>query len=310
MNIIEHEGAEAVTTDGVHWDIYVRDAELVKDLANGKRVQTSEIRYGSWSQKNGLKRGTIYPSKDFRILELCGTRLYEYLLGHHNDVPFPLRDTTELWLLDTEGNPLGLLNSVVERDSIEPDCFIDWRAGQACHRAFETTAFDREDAPDSDHSPGKYLTQYINGRAGEHPVAQWFTRTPDGSGLGMQGVNLPAGLQNRTLPRVAFPRYFLKEDGCSPAHRQLIQDFLAWLAPCQLLLQDLDHSERQRFEQLAMSRALEVNKHFHLYPQILDDGAIMALRVEAALRLGEAQNDNEDETMATYYIELNVTRTN
>ena len=310
MNIIEHEGAEAVTTDGVHWDIYVRDAELVKDLANGKRVQTSEIRYGSWSQKDGLKRGALYPSKDFRILELRGARLYEYLLGHHNDTPFPLRDTTELWLLDTEANPLALLNSVVERDSIELDCFIDWRAGQACHRSLETTAFDLEDAPVTDHSPGNYLTQFINGRAGEHPAAQWFTRTPDGSGIGLQGINLPTGLQNRTLSRSSFPSHFLKEEGCSLAHRQLIQDFLAWLAPCQLLLQDLDRSERQRFEQLAMSRALEVNKHFRLYPQILDDDAIRAVRVEAALRRDEVQNTNEDETMATYYIELNVTRTN
>ena len=34
MNIIAYQGAEAVTTDGVHWDIYVRDTELVQDLAN------------------------------------------------------------------------------------------------------------------------------------------------------------------------------------------------------------------------------------------------------------------------------------
>ena len=44
MNIIEHQRIEAITTDGIHWDIYVREADLVKDTANGKRVQTSEIR--------------------------------------------------------------------------------------------------------------------------------------------------------------------------------------------------------------------------------------------------------------------------
>lgn len=61
MNIIEHEGAEAVTTDGLHWDIYVRDTTLVEDLADSHKVQTSDIRYGSWSQKQGLKRGRFIP---------------------------------------------------------------------------------------------------------------------------------------------------------------------------------------------------------------------------------------------------------
>lgn len=31
MKIIEHQGAEAVTTDGVQWDIYVRDTTLNED---------------------------------------------------------------------------------------------------------------------------------------------------------------------------------------------------------------------------------------------------------------------------------------
>lgn len=65
MNVIEFEAAEAVTLDGVQWDIYVRNAELVKDLAQAERVQTSDIRYGSWSAAQGLKRGPIQPSDDF-----------------------------------------------------------------------------------------------------------------------------------------------------------------------------------------------------------------------------------------------------
>ena len=48
MNFITYESAEAVTTDGVHWDIYVIDGELLEGL-EGKNILTSEIRYGSWS---------------------------------------------------------------------------------------------------------------------------------------------------------------------------------------------------------------------------------------------------------------------
>ena len=69
MNIIEFEGAEAVTTDGMRWDIYVRDTGLVEEFADSHRIQTSDIRYGSWSAKDGLKRGAIYPSDDFKVLE-------------------------------------------------------------------------------------------------------------------------------------------------------------------------------------------------------------------------------------------------
>jgi hypothetical protein len=72
MNVIEYEAAEAVTVDGIHWDIYVRNAELVKDLDKSSRVQTSDIRYGSWSVAQGLKRGPIQPSEDFLRMEMQG----------------------------------------------------------------------------------------------------------------------------------------------------------------------------------------------------------------------------------------------
>lgn len=32
--IIKHQGAEAITTDGMHRDIYVRNTELVEELPN------------------------------------------------------------------------------------------------------------------------------------------------------------------------------------------------------------------------------------------------------------------------------------
>ncbi|HHH43413.1 MAG TPA: hypothetical protein ENK49_04675 [Gammaproteobacteria bacterium] len=311
MNIITHAGAEAVTTDGLHWDIYVRDPELVSDIADHIPVQTSEIRYGSWSQQAGLKRGAIYPSEDFRILEQYGAQVYAYLLQHHTDVPFPLRDTTELWLLDQQGRPLGLLNSTTENSLLELDCFIDWRAGQDCHRNFRSSSAETlTGLTGTDCQAGQYLTQLVNERAGPQPAAQWFRRCPDGSGIGLQGIHLQDELENRTLPAGDFPRYFLREDGWSASQQQLVRDFLAWLAPCQLLLQDLDRPARQRFEQLAATRALEVDRHFRLYPQVLDRDTIQAARVEAALRRDETQTEREDETMATYYIELNVTRTN
>ena len=45
----EYQGAEAITTDGIHWDICMRDTGVVEDIANSLKVQTSDIRYSSWS---------------------------------------------------------------------------------------------------------------------------------------------------------------------------------------------------------------------------------------------------------------------
>lgn len=44
MNIIEYQGAEAVTVDGVHWDIYVRDLALVADIQNPSRLTLERSR--------------------------------------------------------------------------------------------------------------------------------------------------------------------------------------------------------------------------------------------------------------------------
>jgi hypothetical protein len=311
MNIIAYQGAEAVTTDGVRWDIYVRDTELVEDLANSNKVQTSDIRYGSWSLQQGLKRGALYPSDDFKMLEHRGAIVYEHLLKQHRQVPFPLRDTFELWLLDSHGQPLGLLHSVVKEEDIELDCHIDWRAGQECRSQFRSQAMlalmQETEAHDS---AGDYLTRHINARAGTVPRAQWFRRTADRRGEGLQGINLPPPLQGRDLPAEAFPRYFLREDDSSAPHRQLIQDFIAWQAPWLLLLQQLSHSTRSRLEQLACARALTLDRHYALYPEIVDEAALNVARVEAALRRSQPAAQQQDDTLPTYYIEMNITRTN
>jgi hypothetical protein len=111
MNIIEYKGAEAVTIDGINWDIYVRDMSLTEDLDQNQDMLISEIRFGRWSAEKGLTRGSLYPSEDFNELERQGRKVYEYLLECAHEVPFALTDRYELWLLDESSEPLALLNS-------------------------------------------------------------------------------------------------------------------------------------------------------------------------------------------------------
>ncbi|TNF95946.1 MAG: hypothetical protein EP297_11185, partial [Gammaproteobacteria bacterium] len=113
MNCIRYQSAEAITTDGLNWDIYVSNDALLEDLEIIGHAQTNDVRYGSWSVEKGLRRGPIIPSEDFHQLELMGHVVYEYLLSVHGELPFPFKDNYELWLLDSCQQPLALLNSAI-----------------------------------------------------------------------------------------------------------------------------------------------------------------------------------------------------
>ena len=305
-NIVRYQSAEAVTMDGVHWDIYVANDALKQGLDATHNIQISDIRYGSWSREQGLKRGPIFPSDEFRRLEHMGAIAYEHLLDVADSAPFELRDRYEYWLLDENGQPLALLNSAVFEDDIDPDQLIDWRAGHVCHRLFRSECFDRHalmSQASASLSAGEYLTRYINELAGERPSAQWFYRNEDGQGEAMQGVNVDDARQRCTLAADRFPAYFVS--AADEAHAALVADFNDWQAPWLLLLGKLDASERRRLEQLARKRALEVDKQHRLYPAVADESAIRAARVEAMMRRSQPVPVSEEETLSTFYIELN-----
>lgn len=307
MNSITYESAEAVTTDGVHWDIYVIDGELLDGL-EGKNILTSEIRYGSWSLEQGLKRGPIYPSDDFTRLEDLGAIVYEHLLSVHDRVPFPFWDRYELWLLDQARQPLALINSVVHEFEIDTDLPIDWRAGLACRRSFTTDMLEQI-CRDTGTNPGDYLTSYINLCAGERPAAQWFRRNIDGSGLGLAGINLKTNLTGRRVPAEYFPAFFLQTESHDIEHSQLIEEFLTWQAPWILLLNNLDRETRQHYEQLARRHALVVADQYRLYPQVVEESQINAARIEARLRGNEAMNE-DDNSPSSFSLDWADSRTN
>lgn len=302
-NTIRYESAEAVTLDGVHWDIYVSNEKLLDDLHQSHRVQVSDIRYGSWSLESGLKRGPIFPSEDFRVMEEMGATVYEHLTHVYQKVPFPFQDCFELWLLDEEGRPLALLESVVSEHELDLDRSIAWRAGFAACERFASPMMQNLGV--ASLAAGEYLMRYINARAGTHPAAQWFWRLPNGSGIGMPGIYLPAAWESRTLDLAAFPALLLSLLEHDEAHRQLILDFHAWQAPWLLLLSHLDRDTRSMLERQARRQAAEVLKHYRLYPPAADESQIKAALVEAILRRSQGGSmQDQDDAMSTYYIEL------
>ncbi len=309
VQVIRYASAEAVTTDGVHWDIYVSNDALLRDLPEGCRVQTSDIRYGSWSAAKGLKRGPINLYDDFLVMEEMGARVYEHLTRVHDQVPFPFADRFELWLLDQAGRPLALLASACSEREVALDQSTPlWQAGYAARERFNSPALDALCSQDGSRlTAADYLTAYVNRCAGARPVVQWFRREADGTGCGLGSSDPELAAEGRTLATTDFPVFILSESGHDGAHQRLIRDYHAWLAPWLLLLQGLAADTRGELERQARLQALEVAKQYRLYPAVVDQGEINAALVEAVLlsRGGHDRQAGEDAGMSTFYIELN-----
>ncbi|MEQ1592608.1 MAG: hypothetical protein ABL892_09495 [Thiobacillaceae bacterium] len=298
VHTIRYQSAEAVTTDGVEWDIYVANDALLEGLGRaGRRAQISDIRYGHWSAESGLKRGALYPSEDFRRLEDMGAVVYEHLLKVHRDVPFSFRDHFELWLLDANNLPLALLHSVLTETDTETQPPLDWRAGIAAQAQFRSTAIEN-----LHESAGAYLTRHIN--ALMHHV-QWFVRTDDGAGLGLRVVQGDAQLKGRVLDAELFPLLYLSTTKMDAAHAQLVQDYHAWQSPWMLLLPHLDGALRCTMESHARLYAEAIEKHYRLYPAIIDRNMLQAARVEAAFIRSQPVKQSSEEVLSLDYFELN-----
>ena len=300
VHTIRFASAEAVTTDGIEWDIYVANDTLLDGLGRaGKRALISDIRYGHWSAEKGLKRGPLYPSDDFRRLEEMGAVVYEHLLRVHRDVPFRFRDPFELWLLDRNDQPLALLHSVRADSETDTRPPLDWRAGMAAQEQFRSAAIAGLNEP-----AGVYLTRYVNSLASG--VAQWFRRSDDGDGLGLHTLKGSDELRGRVLDAEAFPPLFIATAGMDAAHARLVRDYHAWQAPWLLLLPHLDPATRSALEACACQQAELIEKHCRLYPEVIDRPTLQAARVEAALLRSQPRPQKPDEVMPMFYIELSV----
>jgi len=301
VHTIRYQSAEAVTTDGIEWDIYVANDALLEGLGRaGKRAQISDIRYGHWSAETGLKRGPLFPSDDFKRLEEMGAVVYEHLLKVHRDVPFAFRDQFELWLLDRNDQPLALLHSVRTHSETDTKPPLDWRAGMAAQERFHSAAI-----ADLAESAGAYLTRQVNSLASG--VVQWFCRTDDGAGLGLHTLKGGEHLRGRVLEADAFPALFIATAGMDAAHTRLVHDYHAWQAPWMLLLPLLDRATRSALEACACQQAESIEKHCRLYPAVIDRAALQAARVEAALVRSQPRPQTPDDVMPMFYIELSST---
>ena len=305
INCIHYKSAEAVTADGVHWDIYVSNEALLDAGAAPVKAQISDIRYGKWSASGGLKRGPIFPSAAFRAMEELGATVYEYLLEVCDDIPFDFADHFELWLLDADSRPLALLDSALREDDIDREQAIMWKPGMECRRTFTSPVSDELTIPATAGAVADYLATYVNSRTASRSAAQLFERADDGSGAGLGGINLDGSLADRKLHAADFPVNLLEIQRHDAAHRQLLGDFISWQAPWLLLLHTLAPDTRRQYEETARVQAVRMAGQYRLYPEIINQTVIDAALVEARLRETMPEQQQDEVVLSPFYVELN-----
>lgn len=303
MQVVRFGPAEAVSMDGVRWEIYVANDTLLEGLQGDAHAQVSDIRYGSWSREAGLRRGPLYPSEDFRRMEMMGAVVYHFLHQDRARPPFPLRDRFELWLHDAAGRPLALLDSAVDESSLTAKSSPRWQAGMAAHDAFIS---DSQAAGDEPRNPADRLSAYIDKLAGPDRRARWYRRDDRGDGHALDWLNDATGPGPDLVAATDFPVLLVRQDGHDALHTTLLRDYLDWQAAWLLCLPDLSETDRRQLEQAARMRPALVESAHRLYPAIHDLATINAARVHARLLASQAFTDQQDEsTPSTFYIELN-----
>lgn len=256
MQLVVAGAARAASNDGWNWEIQVyADRPLDLWASGAGSPQQALFRFGRWSPERGLERVPINPILDNVHIIPAARGLLAALVPARAQLPFPLADSWERWLLDRDGSPLALLASAVSAPAPENEAPPVWHAG----------------APDS-----ALLEQAVAAAAGSRPRVRWLRRTADGDRVVPEsGAKLAA--RN-------FPELPLRLPDRRPETATAFAAWQAALAPLLLTLPGLDSALRERLERQAMDQALQVARYWRLYPEIVDRGRLQQALVEARIR--------------------------
>lgn len=295
VNVIEIAGADAVSSDGETWTLFVHGERETCELADGSRqaVETPDVKFGVWSAKHGLQRAPIRNEADYGFVDHVGRYLLEVIRRHSGTLPFPLRDRYELWLLDSAFDlPLVLIDSCCRQSDIGDGMPLKWRTGVMARSHFQVAEALARRLGGA--NPTEVVERIVNRAAGARPRAQWFLRGGELSGKAIRSLRVEPELANRLLPAAAFPEQQLRSHWPDHTDQALVRAYLDWLAPWLLMLQHLSDVTRDRLERAAGQRAMLLAESHSLFPKVIDNERIIAARVEAGLRraAGEGQNTN------------------
>jgi hypothetical protein len=284
--VVDIGHARALSVDGVAWQIQIRTERPARSwgtLGLATRVRRY-YRFGYWSQADGLARTPVNPELDLSFLLTAWEQLSGVLPGCLQRLPFPLEDRYECWLLDHDRRPLALLSSAVDGRYLRETPPSQWRVTTPLERGFEAGALAQQAPPDADtrhrQQHAERLEKQVRDAAGP---CQWILRGGDGNGSAVEAVTASL-VSGDAWAKSLFPQLTVREVWGDCDAESLVAEWVGWLAPRLLTLQDLDDATRARLERAACARAMLVEDQYRLYPRIIDPETVNSARVEARLR--------------------------
>lgn len=261
VQIAEAGRARAMSPDGVRWAVqYAVTEDAQPRKREGVLDQNRHFAIVATIEHGELNRKGLRPFLDTAEVRSLIDQLYETVATAQT--PFPAADRFEYWLLDSaDDSPLALLHSCVRREEMASVPRPTWVAMPAA----QLEVHDPDADPNVYVPPINYrVQQMIEERAGPKPKAVWFER-------------------NRPDDR-RFPPCLIREDWGNDQQQKLCDRYIERLAPRLLMIPGLPKDVRSRLELAACEHALEVERFFPLYPEVVDENALTAARVEARLR--------------------------
>ena len=263
LQVVALQNGEAESSDGINWVLYVSHESIVSHTG------MSEVRYGSWNRRDGLKLSMVRGAAANSVIEEVGEQLVVALERFANDVPFVPRDAYECWLLNAEGEPLALIDSAIDSAAIQKHDTPLWHPGSAAYQQFHSAAGD-----------AARLRHIVNRRAGDKPVSIWVHRPAAGDARGDDGAHISAD---------AFPTALLSENWQRTEDETLVRDYLNWQAPWLLQLHSLSRRQRIVYEQQAWRRPLLCARQYRLFVDLQDEKGLRVARVQARLMGDDAR---------------------
>jgi hypothetical protein len=274
IQVIESDDGRALSPDGCNWEIQLFAERRVGWGSLGTSTERRLYRYGVWSSAEGLACFPTPPMVSREEARRAAGVLVDAARTSHQALPFPLLDRFELWLLDASGTgePLALLDAATDA------------AAMAARRARHWSCATAE-APGLGDEVRTGLEGAVRSRAGQGGRSAWFRREASGEGVELAPGSAGAAQDGRRLPATHFPELLLNEQWADQGEQELVEGYLAWAAP-RLLMLPMRGETRARLERMAAAQSLVVDRFHRLYPEVVDPGLIVRLRVEAQLRRG------------------------
>lgn len=293
--VIEAGNGQATSNNGIDWRIQVclHTPLNQKGSLDGSHPDQQIILFGFWSSEGGFHRVPLPPMVSSRQIEVAAQAILDELLAITRNVPFKQVDCCELWLLDEyDLSPLALIASSSNPENLPHLRRLEWQATQLSDHSF-TRTWSKTTNDEPGHAARDKLNALINKSAGQNPQAQWFLRSEDGKGAGIEGINLNDKFKNRCLEKDDFPELLLKNHWQDKTAQELIDDYVGWQAPFLLTLSDLNVMTRKRLEQLAFRQPFKVEGQHKLWPEVIDKDKLKAVLIEAQMRRSNPDAGNK-----------------